>query len=728
MLNRVHEILKKLTLEEKASLCCGEGFWNTVSLPQHEIKSMLLMDGPHGVRKQSGVSDHLGINNSDKTTCFPTAACLASSWDRKLVKKVGEAIGIEAQAENVQIVLGPGANIKRSPLCGRNFEYFSEDPYLSGLLAGEHIRGMQSQGIGASLKHYAVNNQETKRFNIDVIIDERSLCEIYLSSFEGAIKTGEPWTVMCAYNKINGEYCSQNKKLLTDILKYEWGFKGFVVSDWFATSERDLAIKAGMDLEMPTSAGVGKDKIITAVQEGKISEEELNNSVARILAICLKSQAENKDNTSYEIEAHHKLARMVAGESIVLLKNDNDILPLNKKSKIAILGSFAKTPRYQGTGSSRINPTKIDIPFDEIEAKGVTIVESPADADVCIIFTGLPDNDDSEGVDRKNIKLPEEQCILIEETAKLQKNIIVVLANGSAIEMPWIDQAKGLLETYLGGQAMGGAVADILFGDTNPSGKLAESFPVKLNDTPSYINFPGDNKKVEYREGIFVGYRHYDKVDIEPLFPFGYGMSYTTFKYSDLQLDKSEINDTQVLQVKVKIKNTGNRSGKEAVQLYVKDNETSVIRPIKELKGFDKVSLEPGEECEIDFTLDKRAFAFYDVEIADWRVESGEFDIQIGKSSRDIQLSKTLYVSSTTKVKKGYTLDSTIADVKEEPAAAKLVGMMLSSSQAGSELGMDTDAILSSIKLRSLTAISQARGGTPVSEKNLLDLIDAMND
>ncbi|MDR1117113.1 MAG: glycoside hydrolase family 3 C-terminal domain-containing protein [Oscillospiraceae bacterium] len=752
-MRNIQEVIAKLTLEEKASLCGGAGFWNTAALPQRDIPAMMLTDGPHGLRKQPGEADHLGLNESTKTTCFPTAAGLACSWNPELARKIGAAIGEECQAEDVQIILGPGANIKRSPLCGRNFEYYSEDPYLSSKLAAGHIAGVQSQGVGTSLKHFAVNNQETKRFNIDAVVDERTLREIYLASFEGAVKASQPWTVMCAYNKINGEFCSQNKMLLTDILKNEWGFEGFVVSDWFATSERDLGLLAGLDLEMPTSAGAGAEKIVNAVENGAVPEAVLDASVERLLKIIFKSVEQKKANAVYDRESHHALAREAARESMVLLKNEGNILPLGKSGSIAVIGAFAKQPRYQGAGSSQINPTRFDIPYDEIvktaggaavsyadgysldgETDGAALrdaVKTAASADVCVVFAGLPGSYDSEGSDRKHMSLPAEQNTLIAEIAKAQKKVVVVLFNGSAVEMPWLSQVEGVLEAYLGGQAMAGAVADILFGDCNPCGKLAETFPAKLSDTPCFINFPGESTKVEYREGLFVGYRHYDKAAVEPLFPFGHGLSYTSFEYSDMRLDKNELTDAEELRVTVTVKNTGSRAGKEIVQLYVADRECSVIRPAKELKGFAKISLNPGESGEVFFTLGKRAFAFYDTRLKDWRVESGAFDIITGKSSRDIQLKETVNVSSTAVMVKNYTLDSTIADVKNEPAAAGLVSMMSSGLQGGHSLGMDMDALLSSVKLRSIVAMSsmgsQSADRPSVTEKDLLALVDAMN-
>ncbi|MEH7098406.1 glycoside hydrolase family 3 C-terminal domain-containing protein [Neobacillus vireti] len=744
----IKKIITKMTLEEKASLCSGVSAWNTKAIPEHGIPSMMMTDGPHGLRKQTGAEDHMGLNQSAPATCFPSAAGLASSWNRELIEKVGIALGEECQAEGVQILLGPGTNIKRSPLCGRNFEYFSEDPFLSSELTKKHIQGVQSQGVGTSLKHFAANNQETKRFNIDAIIDERTLREIYLASFEGAIMEAEPWTVMSAYNKINGQFCSENRKLLTEVLREEWGFEGFVVSDWGAVSERDAALLAGLDLEMPSSNGVGTEKIINAVLSGSLSIEVLDTAVERILNITIKALDSKRKNATYDKSAHHKLAREVAAESMVLLKNENHILPLEKKGKIAVIGAFAKLPRYQGAGSSRVNPTKLDIPYDEMEkaakeaqflyAEGYSLnsdeineqiirkaQEAASKSDFAILFVGLPEKYDAEGVDRKHLRLPDNQNALIEAIVEVQTNTIIVVLNGSAVEMPWVNKVKGILEAYLGGQGMAGAVADLLFGDRIPSGKLAETFPEKLNHTPSFINFPGERDKVEYREGLFVGYRYYDKVNINTLFPFGHGLSYTTFEYSDMHLDKKEMLDTEEVTVTVKIKNTGNRFGKEIVQLYVKDIDSSVIRPVKELKGFEKIALDPGEEKLVTFTLGKRAFAYYHVDLKDWYVETGDFEILIGKSSQEILLSETIHVISQVPLKKKYTLDSTLGDIREEPAGAKLVSQLLTGMGFGGDsdapFGMDMDSLLHSLKLR----IVEAHGGFP--KEKLEELLEILN-
>jgi len=688
----IKSLISQMTLEEKASLCSGLDNWHTKPIERLGIPSIRMSDGPHGLRKE--VSNQ---QTSVPSTCFPTAVTTASSWDRELIKQMGQALAQECQAEEVDIILGPAINIKRSPLCGRNFEYFSEDPYLSSQLATAYIQAVQSLGVGTSLKHYAANNQEYRRFTIDETIDERTLREIYLSNFEGAVKEGKPWTVMCSYNRVNGILASENKYLLTEILKEEWGFEGFVVSDWGAVDERVEGIKAGLDLEMPSSYGIGDQKIIEAVKIGKLDEKELDQTVERLLKIIFKAVDSRNRGTTYDKQAHHKLARKIAGESMVLLKNQDNILPLKKEGTIAIIGAFAKKPRYQGGGSSHVNPTKLDNALEEIEklvqGKAKIIYEEGYNLDndemnqelidkakeaakksnVAIIFAGLPDRYESEGYDRKHMKMPENHNKLIEEISKVQPNTVVVLSNGSPVEIPWIDKVKGLLESYLGGQAGGGAVADILFGEVNPSGKLAETFPKKLSHNPSYLNFPGEGNKVDYREGVFVGYRYYDKKEIEPLFPFGYGLSYTTFEYTDIIVDKKEITDKETIEVKVKVKNTGKVKGKEIVQLYVRDVESKVNRPEKELKGFEKIELAPGEEKTVTFKLDKRSFAYYNTEIRDWYVESGEFEILVGKSSKEIELKETVKVNSTVTIKKKYDRNSTIEDLMEDPNASQVL-------------------------------------------------------
>ncbi|WP_339172332.1 glycoside hydrolase family 3 C-terminal domain-containing protein [Paenibacillus sp. FSL H7-0943] len=735
MKTKIHELISQLTLEEKAGLCSGLDFWHTKGIERLGIPSLMVTDGPHGLRKQKESADHLGLHNSVPATCFPSAAGLASSWDRELIERVGKALGKECQAENVAVLLGPGTNIKRSPLNGRNFEYFSEDPYLSAEMGGNHIKGVQSEGVGTSLKHFAANNQEHRRMSVDAVIDERTLREIYLASFEGAVKNSQPWSVMCSYNRVNGEYASESETLLTRILRDEWGFEGFVVSDWGAVNERVKALQAGLELEMPSTGGLGDAKIVAAVQGGELAEETLDLAVERLLTFIFKAVDNRKDNTSFNAEEHHQLARKVARESMVLLRNEEEVLPLSKQGTIAIIGEFAKNPRYQGGGSSHVNPTQLDDAFEEMRglagsaellyAQGYELEhdeinevllqearETAAKGDVAVLFLGLPDNYESEGYDRSHLSLPESHKALIDVVAEVQSNIVVVLSNGSPVEMPWIDKTKGVLEGYLGGQAFGGAVADLLFGEVSPSGKLAETFPMKLSDNPSFLNFPGEGDKVEYKEGLFVGYRYYDKKEIKPLFPFGFGLSYTEFQYSHLTISKSSIKDTETVQVKATVKNTGTRAGKEIVQLYVSDVESSVIRPLKELKGFQKLELQPEEEQEVTFELDKRSFAYYNVNIGDWHVESGNFEIAIGSSSRDIRLTTCIGVESTNPLTMRYHRNSTIGDLLDNPRTAEKVKKF--SSVFGLEGAMDDNpemymAMMKYMPLRAMIGFGQGK-------------------
>jgi len=701
----IRAIVAQMTLDEKAGMCSGLDFWHLKGVERLGIPSIMVTDGPHGLRKQDMSADHLGLFDSVPATCFPSAAGLASSWNRDLIREVGVALGEECQAEDVAVLLGPGANIKRSPLCGRNFEYFSEDPYLSTEMAASHIQGVQSQGVGTSLKHFAVNNQEHRRMSVDAVVDERTLREIYLASFEGAVKKGKPWTVMCSYNRVNGTYASKNRRLLTEILREEWGYEGFVVSDWGAVDQIVESLAAGLDLEMPSTFGQGERKLIEAVKNGTLPEEVLDEAVARILTIIFKAVDAKRANASYDKAGHHRLARKVAAESMVLLKNDNAVLPLKQGQKIAVIGEFAVKPRYQGGGSSHVKPTQLDEPLGELrklagegtEIRYVTGFEIAKDtldegqlrealdaaawADVAVIFAGLPDRYESEGYDRTHMNLPANQNELIEAVAGVQSKVAVVLMNGSPIEMPWIDRVSSVLEAYLGGQAAGGAIADLLFGAANPSGKLAETFPLKLSDNPSYLFFPGEQDRVEYREGIFVGYRYYDTKQVKPLFPFGHGLSYTSFEYSGLTVDRKELNDTDTLTVTVTVRNTGSLTGKEVVQLYVSDVQSTVIRPAKELKEFAKVELQPGEQKTVSFTLDKRAFAYYNTDIADWHVESGEYRIMIGRSSADIVLEETVVVHSTVKLPVRYHRNSLVGDLMQDPNAAQVMQMFVQNLQ-----------------------------------------------
>jgi beta-glucosidase len=687
-----------MTLEEKALLLSGGGWWATRQIERLGIPSICLTDGPHGVRKGQGA----GLSESVPATCFPTASALACSWDPDLVRQIGVALGEESQAIDVQILLGPGVNMKRSPLGGRNFEYFSEDPLLAGRLAAAYIEGVQSQGVGTSLKHYAVNNQEFERMATSSNLDERTLHEIYLPAFEIALKEARPWTVMSAYNLENGVYASEHRELLRDILRQRWGFAGFVVSDWGGVNDRVAGLSAGTDLEMPGSGDYNAGKITAAVQDGVLSTEALDESVAQVLAVILKAKESHKQGARFDIEQHHALARRAGGESIVLLKNADSMLPLNvaRLRKIAIIGAFAKTPRYQGAGSSQVNPTKVSNAYSElveiaggegkcVYAPGYTAEgdvtdqlleearQAAATADVAIVFAGLPDSYESEGFDRSSLDMPAGHNQLIEGVSSAQRNIVVVLMNGSAITMPWADRVKAIVEAFLGGQAGGGAIADVLTGRVNPSGKLAETFPKRLEDTPAYPNFPGRNGQAYYGEGVFIGYRYCDKRDIEPLFPFGYGLSYTAFAYTGIKLSASSIRDSDRLTVEVAVKNTGMVPGKEVAQLYIREQKPVVARPEKELKAFAKIELAPGEEKTVTFKLRKRDFAFYDSVLHDWRIQPGDFDILVGGSSRDLPLKETVIVQTPQAVYSKLARTSMLKEFRDHPKGKRFYPQLL---------------------------------------------------
>jgi beta-glucosidase len=674
-LSNASSLLGQLTMEEKASLCLGSDFWHTTSVERLGIPAIMVTDGPHGLRKQPDEADHVGISGSVPATCFPTACALASSWNPQLVERVGEALGREARAQGVAVVLGPGINIKRSPLCGRNFEYLSEDPLLSGVLGAAMIQGLQSQGVGASLKHYAANNQETDRLRVSADVDERTLREIYLAGFERAVTQARPWTVMCSYNKVNGVYASEHAWLLTTVLRCEWGFDGVVVSDWGAVHDRVAALAAGLDLEMPPNRGVSDAAIVTAVRGGQLDEHVLDAAVARVLQLVDRATANPGPPPVLDADAYHDLARAAATECAVLLKNEDRLLPLRPAAgdTIAVIGEFARTPRYQGAGSSQVNPTRVDIALDELRAgvpDGVEITfaagygldttdheeELAAEAvalagrtDAVVAFLGLPAADESEGFDRTHMDLPANQTALLARLADANPNLAVVLANGSAVRLAdWDQHAKAVLECWLSGQAAGGATADLLLGTANPSGRLAETLPLRLEDTPSYLNFPGEAGHVRYGEGIFVGYRGYDKLDRQVSYPFGHGLSYTSFGYADLTTNLSgrHHDGGLLIEVACRVTNTGDRRGKEVVQLYVRDPEASVARPVRELKAFAKVDLDPGETTVVEFALTARDLSYWSTRLNDWVLEGGQFELAVGASSRDLRLTTTVDIAA----------------------------------------------------------------------------------
>ena len=679
-MDRVKKIMEKMTLEDKIKLCSGASFWESEKMEQYGIHSFFMSDGPHGLRTQKGDADHLGINKSEESTCFPTACASSASWNPELLREMGEAIAEEALAYGVDVVLGPGANIKRNPLCGRNFEYFSEDPYLTGQLAGKWIKGVQDRGVGTSLKHFAANNQENDRMMSNSMIDERALREIYLAGFEAAVKEAGPETVMCSYNMINGTFSSDNKKLLTDILRREWGFDGFVVTDWGALNDRIAAFQAGCDLEMPYSSHMFDVDAKQAVEEGKLSIEDVNASVERLIRFALKAEETRKnyaeaakDPETFDIDGHHALAKRIAGESAVLLKNEGKLLPLDKNTKIALCGAMAETIRYQGAGSSHINPTRLSSLKQSMEALGGVVSYYPAyklngdadeqamqeaiagagEAEIVVLAVGLPDSLESEGYDRQHMQIPQSHQDLIQKAAEVNQNVVVVLMGGSPVEMPWIENAKAVLNLYLGGQAAGGAAAELLYGVVNPSGKLAETYPMCYADCSTSGTFGVNPRQAEYAESIYVGYRYYEKAGIPVRFPFGYGLSYTEFAYSGMAVSAKSgrisfaENDQAVVKVSCMVKNTGDRAGAEVVQLYVRDLTAGVFKAEKELKGFRKIFLEPGEEKEVEMLLDKRSFAHYDVDRSDWEVLTGTYEILLGASSADIRLREPLAVDGT---------------------------------------------------------------------------------
>ena len=745
------KLVAKMTLEEKASLCSGETAWSTKAITRLGIPSIFMTDGPHGLRKAVGFD----FTNSVPATCFPTASALASSWNPALAQKMGEALAVESQANDVQILLGPGVNMKRSPLGGRNFEYFSEDPILAGTIATGYINGVQSQGVGTSMKHFAANSQETERMSNSSNVDERTLNEIYFPAFEMAVKNAQPWTVMCSYNRLNGVYASESPYLLNDVLKKQWGFKGFVVSDWGAVNERAAGVDAGLGLEMPASGGFNDKKIVDAVKKGTLSEARLNEIVIDVLAVTLKAKDSHKKGIVVDKIKHNELARQVSSECIVLLKNDNAILPLKSSlKKIAIVGDFGKNPRYQGAGSSQVRPTQILNALTELQklAKGTQFsfstgyntegetndaqiaeaVQNAKNAELVIVFAGLPDSYESEGYDRNNLDMPAGHNKLIAEVAKANANIVVVLMNGAAVSMPWKNDVTAIVEAYLGGQAGGGAIADVLTGKVNPSGKLSETFPAHLEDTPTAMDFPSRDGNAIYGEGIFIGYRYYDKKKIEPNFPFGYGLSYTTFDYSDITANTTSAKDSDAITITVKVKNTGKVSGKEVVQLYVHEQESEVARPENELKHFEKVSLLPGEEKTVSFNLTSRDFAYYSSKSHDWAIKSGKFDIRVGSSSRNLPLQQTIDIQSTKIAKVVFTRESLFKEFKKAPNSEAIYAQIVQSFTGSTKKAETEDekkaakfleAMLADMPINKFLLLS----GGKFSEESLDAILKAVN-
>jgi len=704
----IDHLLTELTLEEKASLTSGSSFWYTAPVERLGIPKIMVSDGPHGLRAQPGEGDHLGLGGSLPATCFPTASAVASTWNPDLLRRIGQALAQEARACNLSVILGPGVNMKRSPLCGRNFEYFSEDPFLAGELAVGIVNGIQSREVGTSVKHYAANNQETDRLRVDAQVDERTLREIYLPAFERVVRTEQPWTVMCSYNKVNGQSASENVWLLDTVLRGEFGFEGLVVSDWGAVYHRVPALLAGTDLEMPPAVGRSPEAVVAAVQSGEVPTEVLDARVREVLELVAKGMPVLDLDESFDADAHHTLAREAAAESVVLLKNDG-VLPLPADAKIGVVGEFARKPRFQGAGSSQVNPTHVDALLDELSAvygevafaAGYGLGETgddaalladaervAASAQTVVMVIGLPGADESEGFDRTHMNLPANQLAALVTVAAANPNVVVVLVNGSTVVLGEVTpHAKALVEAWLGGQAAGGAIADVLTGRVNPSGRLAETIPHRLEDNSSHLNFPGDSQVVRYGEGLFIGYRGYDQAHRDVAFPFGFGLSYTTFTMSDLQVaTRGSVSDgTLAATVTVTVTNTGTVPGAEVVQVYVADVESSVARPVRELKGFAKVFLESDASQSVSIVLDQRAFSFWSTKLRRWVVEAGDFEIGVGPSSRHLPLSVTVSIEAP-RLAEPLSRDSTLQEWMADPSGRRLIEREVAGGQPAAVL------------------------------------------
>ncbi len=746
-----------LTLEEKASLTSGADFWTTKAIDRVGIPSVMMTDGPHGLRKQPGSTDHLGLASSVPATCFPPAVGIGSSFDPEIIERVGAAIGVEAAIENVAVVLGPGINIKRSPLCGRNFEYFSEDPIVSGILGAASVRGIQSKGVGTSLKHFAANNQEFDRMRASSDVDPRPLREIYLRGFERVVKDAAPWTVMCSYNKLNGVWTSEDPWLLTSVLRDDWGFDGLVVSDWGAVNDRVVGVAAGLDLEMPASGGRTDAQLVAAVRAGALPESVLDTAAARAIDLVRKAGERPAVAGPLDVDAHHALAREAAGRSIVLLKNDGALLPLAADQKIAVIGAFATEPRFQGAGSSLINPTRVDNALDELRvvggenvsyaagfaveggavaASGRTAEELRAEAvgvartaDVAVLLLGLPAAEESEGFDRDHIDLPAEQLAVLDAVLEVNPRVVVVLSNGGVVALPFADRVPAIIESWLLGQAGGGAVADVLYGAVNPSGKLTETVPVRLEDNPSFGNFPGEFGHVRYGEGLLVGYRWYDAKGLDVTFPFGHGLSYTTFEYTGAT---AEVGADGGIVVRLDVTNSGDRDGREVVQVYVAPTTSIVQRAPRELKAFSSVALAAGETRSVELVVRREDLAYWDIRVDRWVVEGGEYTVEVAASSRDIRSRVSVEISGDA-VHQELTMNSSVGDLMTHPIAGAIVQQAL----GGLMGGLGGDAAAASMmpndeamqKMMASFPIGRLAGfpGLPVDFEQIEQLIAAAN-
>ena len=724
----IEPALSELSLEDRAALGSGADFWTTKAIGA--VPSLVLTDGPHGVRRQTGATDHLGLAGSEPATCFPPAVGLGQSWDPDLVHRVGEALGREARALRVDVLLGPGVNIKRDPRCGRNFEYLSEDPVVSGVLGAAWVTGVQSVGVGTSLKHFALNNAETDRMRSSSDIDPRPMHEVYLRAFSHIVRTAHPWTVMCSYNRINGVHAAENRWLLTELLRETWGFDGVVVSDWGAVRDRVAAVRAGLDLEMPGAGPAADSEVVDAVRAGELTQDAVDRAAAAVAGLAHRVQPGRENPADADLDAHHRLAREAAARSIVLLKNDADLLPLTPGTSIAVLGAFAQSPRYQGGGSSHVNPTRVDIPVDEIRAQAGTeavafapgfttdgsgdatalryaAVRAAADAEVAVLFLGLGDDQESEGFDREHIEIPSDQQELVSAVMQVQPRTVVVLAHGGVLRLaPIAEVVPAILDGALLGQAGGGAIADVLFGAVNPSGRLTETVPVRLQDCPSYLDFPGENSHVRYGEGIHVGYRGYDARGSDVTFPFGHGLSYTDFDHTDLSVTADETG----VDVEITVTNTGDRAGREVVQVYVTTSDSRVTRPPRELKGFATTSLlEPDVSERVSIRIDRADLAYWDVRRDGWTVEDGDYVVAVGASSRDLRVTDTVHIVGDDDAVP-ITWQSTLAEALADPVIGEAIAGMLPAgpSEGGSAMGTDLVTILGSMPLDRLKRFGMA--------------------